>query len=148
MGLEIGIGWLTVWMFSSLIFLLLLGLPLAFVTGGLGVVFLFVFGDLRMLHILPSRIFPFMTDYQLSAIPLFIFMASVLAAAGLIEELFDVVYKILGGLKGGLAAATIIASTILAAMVGVIGAAEVTMGIIEQFFDQPGCCQHRCHKNK
>jgi len=130
MGLEIGIGWLTVWMFSSLIFLLLLGLPLAFVTGGLGVVFLFVFGDLRMLHILPSRIFPFMTDYQLSAIPLFIFMASVLAAAGLIEELFDVVYKILGGLKGGLAAATIIASTILAAMVGVIGAAEVTMGII------------------
>jgi len=123
MGLEIGIGWLTVWMFSSLIFLLLLGLPLAFVTGGLGVVFLFLFGDLRMLHILPSRIFPFMTDYQLSAIPLFIFMASVLAAAGLIEELFDVVYKILGGLKGGLAAATIIASTILAAMVGVIGAA-------------------------
>jgi len=60
----------------------------------------------------------------------FIFMASVLAAAGLIEELFDVVYQILGGLKGGLATATIIASTILAAMVGVIGAAEVTMGII------------------
>ena len=130
MGLEIGIGWLTFWMFSTLIFLLLLGLPLAFVTGGLGVVFLFLFGDVQMLHILPSRIFPFMTDYQLSAIPLFIFMASVLAAAGLIEELFDVVYKILGGLKGGLATATIIASTILAAMVGVIGAAEVTMGII------------------
>lgn len=88
------------------------------------------FADLRMLHILPSRIFPFMTDYQLSAIPLFIFMASMLAAAGLIEELFDVIYKVLGGLKGGLATATIIAATILAAMVGVIGAAEVTMGII------------------
>ena len=130
MGLEIGIGWLTFFMFGTLIFLLLLGLPLAFVTGGLGVVFLFLFGDAQMLNILPSRIFPFMTDYQLSAIPLFIFMASVLAAAGLIEELFDVVYQILGGLKGGLATATIIASTILAAMVGVIGAAEVTMGII------------------
>ena len=130
MGLEIGIGWLTFFMFGTLIFLLLLGLPLAFVTGGLGVVFLFIFGDAQMLNILPSRIFPFMTDYQLSAIPLFIFMASVLAAAGLIEELFDVVYQILGGLKGGLATATIIASTILAAMVGVIGAAEVTMGII------------------
>ena len=93
MGLELGIGWLTFWMFSTLIFLLLLGLPLAFVTGGLGVVFLFLFGDAQMLNILPSRIFPFMTDYQLSAIPLFIFMASVLAAAGLIEELFDVVYN-------------------------------------------------------
>ena len=130
MGIEITIGWLTFYMFSSLVILLLMGLPLAFVTGGLGVVFLFMFGDINMVHILPSRIFPFMTDYQLSAIPLFIFMASVLAAAGLIEELFDVVYQILGGLKGGLATATIIASTILAAMVGVIGAAEVTMGII------------------
>ncbi|MFQ5852191.1 MAG: TRAP transporter large permease subunit, partial [Candidatus Binatia bacterium] len=50
--------------------------------------------------------------------------------AGVIEELFDLVYKILGGLRGGLAASTIIASTTLAAMVGVIGAAEVTMGII------------------
>jgi TRAP-type mannitol/chloroaromatic compound transport system permease large subunit len=36
----------------------------------------------------------------------------------------------MGGLNGGLAAATILASTILAAMVGVIGAAVVTMGII------------------
>ena len=130
MGLEVGIGWLTLMMSVSLIVLLMAGLPLAFVTGGLGVLFLFVFGDAYMLNILPSRIFPFMTDYQLSAIPLFIFMASMLERAGLIEKLFDVIYRILGGLRGGLATATIIASTILAAMVGVIGATEVTMGII------------------
>ncbi len=130
MGLELSIGWLTLVMFGSLLVLLMSGLPLAFVTGGLGCVFLFIFGDARMLNILPSRIFPFMTDYQLSAIPLFIFMASVLERAGLITRLFDVIYKILGSLRGGLATSTIIASTILAAMVGVIGAAEVTMGII------------------
>ncbi len=130
MGLEIGIGLLTLLMFGSLVFLLMLGLPLAFVTGGLGVVFLFLCGDMDMINILPSRIFPFMTDYQLSAIPLFIFMANVLERAGMIEQLFDVVYKILGGLKGGLATASVIASTILGAMVGVIGACEVTMGII------------------
>ena len=130
MGWEIDIAWLTVLMFSSLAVLLMAGLPLAFVTGGLGCIFLFVFGDLAALNILPSRIFPFMTDYQLSAIPLFIFMAAMLERAGLIDELFDVVYKLLGGLRGGLATATIIASTILAAMVGVIGAAEVTMGIL------------------
>ena len=130
MGLELSIGWLTVIMFSSLAVLLMAGLPLAFVTGGLGCIFLFLFGDIEALNILPSRIFPFMTDYQLSAIPLFIFMAAMLERAGLIEELFDVVYKLLGALRGGLASATIIASTILAAMVGVIGAAEVTMGIL------------------
>ncbi|MDA0999236.1 MAG: TRAP transporter large permease subunit [bacterium] len=130
MGLELSIGWLTFFLFGSLVILLMAGLPLAFVTGGLGVLFLYLFSDLSMLNILPSRIFPFMTDYQLSAIPLFIFMAAMLERAGVIEELFDMVYKILGGLRGGLASATIIASTILAAMVGVIGAAEVTMGII------------------
>ncbi len=36
MGLDVGIGWLTVFMFSSLAVLLMAGLPLAFVTGGLG----------------------------------------------------------------------------------------------------------------
>ncbi|MDD9821738.1 MAG: TRAP transporter large permease subunit [Gammaproteobacteria bacterium] len=130
MGFEIGIGWLTALMFGSLGALLMAGLPLSFVTGGLACVFLFLFGDLQMLNILPSRIFPLMTDYQLSAIPLFIFMASTLERAGIIEELFDMVYKILGSLRGGLAMSTIIASTILAAMCGVIGATEVTMGLI------------------
>lgn len=130
MGVEISIEWLTVLMFGSLAILLMAGLPLSFVTGGLACVFLFVFGDAHMLNILPSRIFPLMTDYQLSAIPLFIFMASMLERAGLIEELFDMVYKLLGGLRGGLATSTIIASTVLAAMCGVIGATEVTMGMI------------------
>ena len=130
MGLEIGIGWLTVLMFGSLAILLMAGLPLAFVTGGLACVFLFLFGDAAMLNIIPSRIFPMMTDYQLSAIPLFIFMATVLERAGIVEQLFDAIYRILGGLRGGLAAATIIAATIMAAMAGVIGATEVTMGIL------------------
>jgi len=130
MGWEIDIVWLTILMFGSLLILLMAGLPLSFVTGGLACVFLFLFGDAQMLNILPSRIFPLMTDYQLSAIPLFIFMASMLERAGIIEELYDMVYKILGGLRGGLAISTIIASTLLAAMCGVIGATEVTMGMI------------------
>lgn len=130
MGLEIGIGWLTVLMFGSLAVLLMAGLPLAFVTGGLACVFLFIFGDAAMLNIIPSRIFPMMTDYQLSAVPLFIFMATVLERAGVVESLFDAIYRILGGLRGGLSAATVIAATVMAAMAGVIGATEVTMGIL------------------
>ena len=130
MGLDISIELLTLIMFGSLLTLLMAGLPLAFVTGGLACVFLFVLGDERALNIVPSRIFPLMTNYQLSAIPLFIFMAAMLERAGIINDMFDVIYKVLGGVKGGLAAATILASTILAAMVGVIGAAVVTMGII------------------
>ncbi|MFW5969789.1 MAG: TRAP transporter large permease, partial [Halofilum sp. (in: g-proteobacteria)] len=126
----VDISWLTLIMFGTLIVLLMAGLPLAFVTGGLGIVFLYLISDQAALHITPSRIFPLMTNYQLSAIPLFIFMAAVLEKAGLIDELFDVAYKWLGTLKGGLGIATVAASTLLAAMVGVIGAAVVTMGLI------------------
>jgi tripartite ATP-independent transporter DctM subunit len=127
---DVGIGKLTFLMFGSLALLLMMGLPMAFVVGGLGVVFIYLVGGPTMVNIIPTRIFPLMTNPQLAAIPLFIFMAAMLERAGLIEEMFDVVYKWMGGLRGGLAAATILASTILAAMVGVIGAAVVTMGII------------------
>src|SRR5437588_5356898 len=130
MGLEIGIGWLTLCLFGSLAPLLRLGLPMAFCTGSLATLFLYLFGTPQMLFMLPARVFPFMTDYELSAVPLFIFMAAILEKAGIIEELFDVIYKWLGGLKGGLASATVISCTLLAAMVGVVGATEVTMGMI------------------
>ena len=126
---------LTILMIISLGVLLVLGLPLAFVTGSLGVIFIYVVGNQLMLNIIPARIFPLMTNYQLSAIPLFIFMASMLERAGLIDEMFDVLYKWMDRLRGGLAIATILASTILAAMVGVIGAAVVTMGIIALPYD-------------
>jgi tripartite ATP-independent transporter DctM subunit len=130
MGLQIDILWLTILLFGSLAILLALGLPMAFCTGSLATIFLFVFGTPAILNMMPSRIFPFMTDYQLSAVPLFIFMAAMLEKAGIIEELFDAVYKWLGSVKGGLAAATVLACTALAAMVGVVGATEVTMGMI------------------
>jgi tripartite ATP-independent transporter DctM subunit len=128
--METEIETLTFLMFGSLALLLMAGLPMAFVVGGLGVVFIYLVGGQTMVNIIPTRIYPLMSNADLAAIPLFIFMASMLEKAGLIEEMFDVVYKWMGGLNGGLAAATIIASTILAAMVGVIGAAVVTMGII------------------
>lgn len=127
---NVDMGPLTWIMFGSLFVLLMAGLPLAFVAGGLGVVFLYLVGDAAMLNMVPSRIFPMMTNPDLAAVPLFIFMATMLERAGLIEEMFDAVYQWMGGLRGGLAVATILASTILAAMVGVVGAAIVTMGII------------------
>jgi tripartite ATP-independent transporter DctM subunit len=130
MGLSIDIAWLTLLLFGSLAILLALGLPMAFCTGSLAVIFLYVFGNSAILNMMPSRIFPFMTDYQLSAVPLFIFMAAMLEKSGVIEELFDTVYKWLGSVKGGLASATVVACTALAAMVGVVGATEVTMGMI------------------
>jgi tripartite ATP-independent transporter DctM subunit len=130
MGFDAPVEILGLLMFGGLGCLLMLGVPMTFALGSLACIFLFVFGTPQMLNMLPARVFPFMTDYQLSAIPLFIFMAAILEKAGIIEELFDVIYKWLGSVKGGLASATVVACTLLAAMVGVVGATEVTMGMI------------------
>ena len=101
MGLDIPVQWLGLLMFGSLGALLLIGVPMVFALGSTACIFLYLFGSTSMLNMLPTRVFPFMTDYQLSAIPLFIFMAAVLEKAGIIEELFDVVYRWLGGVRGG-----------------------------------------------
>ncbi len=117
-------------MFGSLFLLLLTGYPLAFLVGGLAVALIAWLWSPDALALVPQRMWNNMTQYLLAAIPLFIFMASMLEKSGLVEEIFDVAYKWLGRVPGGLAVATVAASTVLAAMVGVIGAAVVTMALV------------------
>ncbi|MEW6045027.1 MAG: TRAP transporter large permease subunit [Bacillota bacterium] len=121
---------LTLVMFGGLLLLLATGLPLAFVTGGIATGLIAWLWNPDALSLVVHRAWGQMSNYLLAAIPLFIFMASMLEKAGLIEELFDVAYKWVGRVPGGLAIATVLASTVLAAMVGVIGASVVTMGLV------------------
>jgi len=109
---------------------LLTGLPLAFATGAVAVVFaLFLFG-LPGLTLVISRVFTLMGNYVLVSVPLFIFMACILERAGVAEAIFRTVYVWSGRLRGGLAVAVIISCALMAAMVGVIGAEIVTMGVV------------------
>lgn len=126
---------ITIVLFASLIGLLLLGLPVAFATGGLAVIGILVAAQMGWLnigfiHMIAVRTFGTMYQYLLFAIPLFIFLASMMERAGIIEEMYDTFQKWTGALPGGLASATVLASTLLAAVVGIIGAAVVTMGLI------------------
>jgi tripartite ATP-independent transporter DctM subunit len=121
---------ITLIMFGSLFFLLALGLPVAFSCGSVGVIFTAILQGPAAVNLVSTRIFGLMTNYLLAAIPLFIFMACVLEKSGIIEDLYELVYQWFGALKGGVATATVMACTLLAAMVGVIGASEVTMGVI------------------
>jgi tripartite ATP-independent transporter DctM subunit len=124
------IEWITLLMFGSLFLLIMTGLPIAFTTGGLGVLFVWLLWSPEAVNVIVGRIFGLMTQYLLASVPLFIYMAAVLARARVIEDIYEVAYRWLGGIRGGLAVATIIACTLLAAMTGVIGATEVTMGLI------------------
>ncbi|BAS26673.1 TRAP transporter large permease [Limnochorda pilosa] len=117
-------------MFGGLLLVLATGLPLAWVTGGLAAGLIGLVWSPDALAVIPQRMWGQMAQYLLAAIPLFIFMASMLEKAGLIEDIFEVAYKWIGWVPGGLAIATVVASTLLGAMVGVIGASVVTMGLI------------------
>lgn len=121
---------ITILMFGSLFLLLGLGLPVAFSCGTVGIVFTAMLQGSAAVNIVPTRIFGLMVNYLLAAIPLFIFMACILERGGLIAEIYKMIHNWVGFLKGGVATATVGACTMMAAMVGVIGASEVTMGVI------------------
>ncbi len=121
---------ITILMFGSLFILLGLGLPVAFSCGTVGIIFTALLQGPAAVNVVPTRVFGLMVNYLLAAIPLFIFMACILERGGLIAEIYEMVHNWVGFLKGGVATATVGACTMMAAMVGVIGASEVTMGVI------------------
>jgi tripartite ATP-independent transporter DctM subunit len=121
---------LTVLIFGTMVFFLFMGLPVAFSCGVTGVIFTAFIRGPEAVNIVPTRIFGLMVNYLLDAIPLFILMANILERSGIIEDIYHMVYNWLGWLKGGLATATVVACTMMAAMAGVVGATEVTMGLI------------------
>jgi len=124
------IEWITILIFGSMVLVMFMGLPVAFSTGVVGIIFTAIFMGPEAVNIVPTRIFGLMTNYLLDAIPLFILMANILERSGIIEDIYKMVYHWLGWLKGGVATATIVACTMMAAMAGVVGATEVTMGMI------------------
>ena len=121
---------ITMLMFGGLVFFLMLGMPVAFATGGVAVIFIATLWGPQALAVVALRISGQIYQYLLFAIPLFIFLASVMERTGIIKDMFDCFLTWAGPLRGGLAVAAILTGTLLAAVVGIIGAAVVTLGII------------------
>jgi tripartite ATP-independent transporter DctM subunit len=126
----VSIEWITVVMFGSMLVLLALGLPLAFVTSLIGVTFtLGLFGP-DGLQLVASRIFTFMNEYVLVSVPMFIMMASIMERSGVAKDLFAAMRVWAGGMPGGLGIQTMIAATLMGAMTGIIGGEIVLLGLI------------------
>jgi len=121
---------LTLLFFGSLLFFLILGLPLAFVLGGVSVIFLYFTWGFDSFYMVASQIWGTMGSFTLVAIPLFVFMAMVLERTGVARDLYRMMHLWFGGLRGGLAIGTLVICAVFAAMVGISGAAVVAMGTI------------------
>lgn len=117
-------------MFGAVIVGILLGYPLPFVVGGIAMgVGLLAFGS-PVFNLLRVRLWGMMTSYILLAIPLFVFMGSMIEKSGCAERLYSGLYLSFGRLRGGLAISTVLMGTILAACVGIIAASVITLGLI------------------
>jgi tripartite ATP-independent transporter DctM subunit len=126
----VSIELLTLLFFASLLFFLLLGLPLVFVLGGISIVFLYFTWGAHAFYMVAAQIWGSMNSFVLLAIPLFIFMAMILERAGVATDLYRMMHLWWAGVRGGLAVGTVAICAIFAAMSGISGAAVVSMGTI------------------
>jgi len=117
-------------MFGSLTLFMLTGLPIAFVLGGLSLLFTVTLWEPQAVIVLVLQIFDTMKSEALLAIPLFILMACILQRSGVIESLYRAMELWFGRLRGGLAVGTVVICVVMAAMTGVVGAAVTAMGIL------------------
>ncbi|PWG64390.1 TRAP transporter large permease [Spiribacter halobius] len=115
----------------GLIFLALpTGLPLAFITGLVALGFTFGWFGTNALPLVTARVYGFITEYSLVAVPMFVFMAALLDRSGIAKDLFNAMRVFAGRLPGGVAVQTLVVAFFLAAMSGIIGGEIVLLGIL------------------
>ena len=120
---------------AMVVFLLLgifSGYPVALVLGGTGILFAFI-GELpfAFLQIGVSRIYASVIEnWLLLAVPLFVFMGTMLDKSGLAQNLLYSLERVLGGRRGGLAIAVALLGIIMAASTGIVGASVVMLSVL------------------
>ena len=122
-------------LFVTVVLLLLAGFPVAFSLGGTALLFALggVLGggfEAAFLSGLPSRVFGIMTNETLVAVPLFVFMGVTLERARIAEDLLETLSLLFGSLRGGLGISVTLVGMLLAASTGIVGATVVTMGLL------------------
>ena len=121
---------LTVAMFATLILAITLGHPLAYTLAAVATLFGLIdngWNVATLFDMFANNTWGLMNNYVLVAIPLFILMAQLLDRSKVADELFETLFVVLGGLKGGLGLAVVVVCTVFAATTGIIGASVVAM---------------------
>ncbi|WP_261840819.1 TRAP transporter large permease [Aliamphritea ceti] len=133
---------LVIAMFVSFIALLFTGIPVAWVLGGIGVIFAGIgyladtyFDTITGLEYLTlglvvNRLWKIMDNWILVALPMFIFMGIMLDKSGVAERLMKSMQELFGNVRGGLAITVTAIGIILAASTGIIGASVVLLAVM------------------
>lgn len=134
--------WLAVAMFAAFITLIFTGYPVAWVLGGLAVLFtalaIVVEVDLGFAtnvdwayaSISVERIWGVMGNWVLVALPLFVYMGLMLDRSGMADALMRNFVRLFGAVRGGLAVTVTLIGLLLAASTGIIGASVVLLALL------------------
>jgi tripartite ATP-independent transporter DctM subunit len=127
---------LAIIMFVSMFFVIFCGYPVAWVMGGMGLLFAFagsllgVFNFQTLSNVLLRMWGGVAMDSTLVSIPSFIFMGTILERSGSAKDMLMATEVLLKRVPGGLAVSVMVMGTILAAPIGVVGAAVVLLSVI------------------
>jgi tripartite ATP-independent transporter DctM subunit len=133
---------LAIAMFVAFIALIFTGFPVAWVLGGLAVLFtaLGIVAELDLgiqtgvdwayASLSVERIFDVMDNWVLVALPMFIAMGLLLDRSGVANELMLNFARLFGRVRGGLAVAVTLIGLLLAAATGIIGASVVLLALL------------------
>lgn len=128
-------------MFATFAIGLFAGFPVAFVLGGVGVLFALlgevlpylgidVFAGVNFIGFANDRIFSTLTNYSLIPMALFVFMGFMLDRSGVAERLLNAMARSLGRTPGSLGISVVVIGVILAASTGIIGASVVLLATV------------------
>jgi tripartite ATP-independent transporter DctM subunit len=123
-------------LFAVLAIVLFCGYPVAFVLGGIAILFgaigmlLDVFHPVQFFNLLPRIWGSAASNPILVAVPMFIFMGTVLERSGIANDLLHCLQVLLRRVPGGLAMSVTLMGTIMAATTGIVGASVVMLTLI------------------
>lgn len=120
----------TLLMLAALFGLLLIGMPMAFALGAVGVGFTLAFFGFDALLLISSRIYGFVTNYVLLSVPMFLLMATIMDRSGVARDLYTAMSVWAGGLPGGVGLMTLVAAVFMAATTGIIGGEVILLGLV------------------
>jgi C4-dicarboxylate transporter DctM subunit len=126
--MEYGVA--ALWCLVSMLFLLILGVPIVYSLGFSALVFGYVAFGGAALSKIGWITFHSLYGFSWVPLPLFILMAVIIAETNLGEDIFGLASKWLSRLPGSLVSASIIGEAALAATMGISGAAIITVGKI------------------
>ena len=133
---------LAIGMFLSFILLVFTGFPVAWILGGLSVIFsalsLILEADFSIqtgldwnyTSLSVERIWNVMENWVMVALPMFIMMGLLLDRSGIANDLMRNFSKLFGGIHGGLAISVALIGLLLAASTGIIGASVVLLALL------------------